>query len=207
MFKSVIFDWSGTLCDDFSHVFRANNLLFERFGIPALTEADFRREFRLPYMEFYHEYLPGVPRHAIQEAYKRCASGLGPERLFPGARKMLDGMHKNGTVLAILSSTEPKRLAEELRLSGTRQVFAYVESGIHDKRYAAARLMSRAGFDPGRTAFVGDMSHDIDAGRHAGISTIAVTWGYESREKLLKSRPDRIVTSFPELQRLLLGKP
>jgi pyrophosphatase PpaX len=46
------------------------------------------------------------------------------------------------------------------------------------------------GSSPDQAFFIGDSHHDIEAGRRAGVTTVAVTWGPFSREKLAASKPD-----------------
>ena len=52
---------------------------------------------------------------------------------------------------------------------------------------------------------VGDSTHDVVAGRRAGVATVAVLWGFRSREELVACGPDHVVASVGELSELLLG--
>jgi len=56
--KNIIFDWSGTLADDFQPVLQATNDLFAEYGKPPFSEQDFREKFFLPFPEFYQIHLP-----------------------------------------------------------------------------------------------------------------------------------------------------
>jgi phosphoglycolate phosphatase len=47
---------------------------------------------------------------------------------------------------------------------------------------------------------VGDTTHDILAGKAAGLRTYAVTWGTQGRDELATARPDEL---RPDLSRLL----
>lgn len=47
------------------------------------------------------------------------------------------------------------------------------------------------------------MIHDIEAGRKAGLMTVAVTWGYQPKEKLSSANPDFIAESFEQLKGIL----
>ena len=51
--------------------------------------------------------------------------------------------------------------------------------------------------------YVGDMTHDIEAGKEAGVKTVALTWGYQSKEILEKHNPDYIIANISELDKLL----
>jgi phosphoglycolate phosphatase-like HAD superfamily hydrolase len=61
-------------------------------------------------------------------------------------------------------------------------------------------IIKMTGFNPVRTLVVGDMAHDIEAGKIIGAKTVALTWGYWTRERLEKEcSPDYIVDSLPEI--------
>ena len=50
---------------------------------------------------------------------------------------------------------------------------------------------------------VGDGTTDVEAGHRAGVETIAVLWGYRSREELAPTEPDHFAESVAELTELL----
>ena len=64
-------------------------------------------------------------------------------------------------------------------------------------------ILKRNEFDPEQTAYVGDMTHDIDAGKKAGVITVALGWGYQSKEKLMDSCPDHYLSKISELKQIL----
>jgi ADP-ribose pyrophosphatase YjhB (NUDIX family) len=76
--------------------------------------------------------------------------------------------------------------------------------GVIDKRTEIHALLESLDMRPEETAFIGDMRHDIDAGKAAGVLTIATCTGYETAAQLMTSAPDLLV---PDLSRLpvLLG--
>ena len=65
---------------------------------------------------------------------------------------------------------------------------------------AAAALAAR----PERCIYVGDHRRDIDAGRNAGMTTVAAGYGYVlAGESATDWRADHTVDTVPELARLL----
>jgi pyrophosphatase PpaX len=52
---------------------------------------------------------------------------------------------------------------------------------------------------PGCAAYVGDSSHDMIAGRQAGVGTVAALWGPFPRHELERERPDHLAESIFEL--------
>ena len=51
---------------------------------------------------------------------------------------------------------------------------------------------------------VGDSTHDIEAGKTAGLCTCAVTYGYRPAEVLEKMAPDFMIGAFGALLELTL---
>ena len=50
--------------------------------------------------------------------------------------------------------------------------------------------------------YIGDTSGDIKEGQKAGVTTVAVTWGFHEKENLEKENPDHIVDTPIELVKL-----
>jgi pyrophosphatase PpaX len=66
--------------------------------------------------------------------------------------------------------------------------------------------LARLGGTPSRSCYVGDAPFDIQAGRAAGVVTIAVTWGFFTPPDLEAQEPDRIVATPEELVAVCLGR-
>ena len=56
MKKTIIFDWSGTLSDNFSSFCQVCDLMFLEFGKPSISQEEIRLNFTLPYMKLSKNY-------------------------------------------------------------------------------------------------------------------------------------------------------
>lgn len=56
---------------------------------------------------------------------------------------------------------------------------------------------------PEEVLFIGDMDHDIQAGKKAGTKTAGILTGYHSRKKLEQEKPDFILENLSELKKLI----
>ena len=65
----------------------------------------------------------------------------------------------------------------------------------------------RGGFDPSHAVYVGDSTHDMRAGRAAGMRTIAALWGPFEREDLEREHPDELAATPSDLLTLLPKTP
>lgn len=66
--------------------------------------------------------------------------------------------------------------------------------------------LGRLGAQTGGACYVGDAPFDIESGRAAGVTTIAVTWGFFPRATLEAAGPDLVVETPDELVRACLGE-
>lgn len=203
MFHNLIFDWSGTLVDDLGPVIDATNTVFSKYGIPPLDREQFRRSFRLPYHEFYSEVLPHIPLAEL-EAHFRPAfeSSLAPVTVLPHAREKLEHCAALGIRMFVLTSMDPDAFSRQLKEFGFDRYFEATYSGVLDKRALIHRILTDHHLDPAETAFVGDMTHDVETARHGGISSIAVLTGYNHPELLATVRPDITVPDLGVLRTL-----
>jgi phosphoglycolate phosphatase-like HAD superfamily hydrolase/8-oxo-dGTP pyrophosphatase MutT (NUDIX family) len=201
MFRNLIFDWSGTLVDDLGPVIEATNFVLAKYGIGPMDREEFRRRFRLPYREFYQEMLPGIPLEELEEHFRPAFDGAeATVFVLPHAREKLDWCRRLGIRTFVLTSMDAIAFARQLEEFGLKGHFEATYSGVLDKRDVIHRILEAHGLAPEETAFVGDMTHDVETARHAGISSIAVLTGYNHPEVLAAVRPDLTVPDLGVLR-------
>ena len=204
MIRNVIFDWSGTLVDDLPAVWRASNHALQQAGVPAMPLEDFRREFRLPARDFYMERVPKESIPELEgwflEGFKRVQDTVTP---LPHAREFLEFCRQHGLRTFLLSAVHPALFAHQEKSSGFGPFFDKTYLGAHDKKDLIGQILRDNELDPTQTVFIGDMQHDIETAHHGGVKSVAVLTGYDSLDKLRKSKPDLIVEHLSELRRHL----
>jgi len=199
--RNVIFDWSGTLADDFQPVFQATNDLFLEYGKPAMSETEFREKFFLPFPEFYKIYLPEATMVQLDHYYHSSFKLLQEQiTLLPFAREILEYCRREKLKLFLLSTIHAEHFEVQAARLGIKDYFdqAYVQA--IDKRKTILKLLAEHDLNPTETLFVGDMMHDVETARHGGVKSCAVLTGYDSLEKLKSASPDLI---FKDLKGVL----
>ncbi|MBC7981044.1 MAG: HAD hydrolase-like protein [Armatimonadetes bacterium] len=204
MFKNLIFDWSGTLVDDMGPVIEATNAVLGKYGIAPYDREGFRRSFRLPYRDFYEEILPGVAIEEL-EAHFRPAfeDAVSLVTVLPFAREKLEWAKARGLRMFVLTSMDAVAFERQLSEFGMAGFFEKTYAGIMDKRELIENILETHGLRKEETAFVGDMTHDVETAKHGGISSIAVLTGYHHAEVLAGVRPDITVPDLGVLVRML----
>lgn len=197
MIQNIIFDWSGTLVDDFSCVLAATNNLFCNFGRPEMSAFEFRTKFRLPFMDFYAENLPEISEEQLEQAYhKYFAASQKNICLLPGARRMLEFCKATRRRLYLLSTVRKTFFELKARELGISHSFDQAYTGVLDKRVKIHEVLATHHLDPHETAFIGDMVHDIEAAQRGGVWSVAVLTGFDPLEKLALAAPDLVVRNL-----------
>lgn len=204
MFRNLIFDWSGTLVDDLGPVLEATNAVFVAYGREPMSRDEFRRQFRLPYVEFYDEFVPGVPIEELEDVFRAAfAASVSPVTLLPHAREKLEWCRRRGIRCFVLTSMDADGFRGHLEQFGLGHLFEATYAGVIDKRTMIHELLERHGLVARETAFVGDMTHDVVTARHGGVTSVAVLTGYTAAAALAESRPDLTVPDLKALRELL----
>ena len=114
---------------------------------------------------------------------------------YPGVVEVVRTLHERGAKLALVTSKLRRGAERGLRLLGLEEelsVRVCADDVDQGKPHPAPVLMALDLLDstPDEALFIGDSHHDIEAGRRAGVATVAVTWGPLPREKLAAAKPD-----------------
>ncbi|MBR5330574.1 MAG: HAD hydrolase-like protein [Akkermansia sp.] len=204
MFKNLIFDWSGTLCDDLALTLEATNYVLAQYDRPALTREQFRDEFQLPYPDYYARKTPEARLVDLEKYYRHAFDhAVTQVTIIPHARAFMEFCRKHGIRCFILTSMDPRAFDEQARFLGLKDYFEHIHSGVRNKEEYIYNLLRQHELNPADTAFIGDMQHDINAAHSAGIIGIGVLTGYNNAAQLAVSNPDLTVPHLGALQSLM----
>lgn len=205
--RNAVFDWSGTLVNDLPPVLETTNRLLAGYGLAPMGETEFRRRFRLPWVHFYEELLPGVPMAELEARFEELfASTESQPELIPHAKEFLEFCQGQEMRLFVLSAIPADHFAEQAARLGLAEFFEGRYLGVRDKRHSVHELADEHGLDREETMLVGDMEHDMDTARHAGFMAVATLTGYNFHEQLYSAGPDLIVENLSHLQIILTAK-
>jgi N-acetyl-D-muramate 6-phosphate phosphatase len=196
MIKAVLFDLDGTLADTAPDLAYALDCMREARGLPPVSIDATRpvtslgargllatgfgitpgnRDYHPMREEFLQLYAQNLCRHT---------------RLFPDIAELLDAIETRGLFWGVVTNKAEGLARPLLDLLHVGDRSACVIGGDTTGRtkpdpeplLAASRALNLA---PQRCIYIGDDRRDIEAGRAAGMKTVAVTYGY-----LNGSRPE-----------------
>ncbi len=202
--RNIILDWSGTLADDLGPVLEATNEIFRHYQKPVWSLDEFREKFYLPFPKFYAEHLPELVLADLDERYHASFQVLqNGISLLPHALDFLDYLRARGLPTFLLSSIHREHFEAQGGRLGVKDYFTRVYTQALDKRKVILHLLAEHELDASETIFIGDMVHDIETARHAGVMSCAVLTGYDSLEKLKSANPDLLFRNLDEVRTFL----
>ncbi len=214
--RAVLFDLDGTLLDtapDFAAV--VNRMLAEA-GREALPYSEIRGAVSngsRALVELAFALREGEPGFAAlrERLLALYEAGLAVEtRPFPGMELLIGELAERGLDWGVVTN-KPAWLAEPLLarmpLLPAPAVLVCPEHVRRTKPDPEPLLLAceRIGCPPAEAVYVGDHLRDIDAGRAAGMRTVAAAYGYLGPgDSAGHWGADHVVDSVEELARLLL---
>ncbi len=143
---------------------------------------------------------------AYRHAFARQDACL--TRPYPGVIAGLQAL--SGFMLGIVTTKEQVQAELVLRRLALMRFFQHVQGGTPGLRLKPApdtifASLAALHCAPPQALMVGDTPADILAGKAAGTTTCAVTYGFGGREALLQCAPDYVIDAFGELVILARG--
>jgi phosphoglycolate phosphatase len=202
--KLFLFDFDGVLADSLDLYAEAVARCLERIGTPIVkTREDYLALFE---GNFYESMAArGVDLAAFAQAAMEIMPGIDYDamRPFDGLIPVLYALQKDH-LLAVISSNGSRTIHRMLERFGFDPYFKEILGSdfLFSKKEKIDHALAKYGIPLERTFYIGDTTGDIVEARAAGIRTVAVTWGWHSRERLAAAHPDFLVDRPEDLLRM-----
>lgn len=187
--KAILFDLDGTFADTAPDLARAVNAMRAKRGLPPVAAAATRPVTSMGARGMLSVGFSMTPDHPDYAAMRTEFLALYEAELcvetcvFPGMLELLDAIDARGLRWGIVTNKAERYaqpLMERLALSGRCGCLVGGDTTPHLKPHPAPLLAAaeRLEIDPACAIYVGDDRRDIEAGRAAGMRTVAVRYGY-----------------------------
>lgn len=206
--KLLLFDYDGVIADSFDALLEVCVEAQAALGAGRVpTPEDFRTIENLTFDDLGRLIgLPEGQRAAYGEQVMAIQNRGWQPRFFPAVIDVMLELAKWSTI-AVVTNSQSDSVAAALDSFGLGAVLSGVlggESGA-TKADRIGSLQEEYGCPGARTYMIGDTMGDIRAGKQAGVNTVAVTWGFQARERLLKESPDHLLDRPDELLSISRG--
>lgn len=214
MFEAAVFDWDGTLADtrrvivaSFQKALRDihceidDGFIEQRIGIGSAET--FREILRFNKRSFDEKLIKQLVMKKIQNEIDLSAD----VRLFDGAVALLEQL-RGRVKLGLASMNDREVIAHMLKTTGVQGFFDVALTAADITRPKPdpeifLKCASKLGVKAERSVVFEDSIFGVKAAKAAGMACIAVTTGVYPREALEKEKPDLIVGSLKEINRIL----
>ncbi len=209
--SAVLFDLDGTLADTVGLILTCYRHTMRTHLGEAPPDEEWIRGMGTPLRVQLAAFARSPEEvDAMVETYATLQRRIHDEMVhpYPEVPELLAALEALGVPMALVTSRRiemTRRTLAHCGFAGHFEVIVTPDEVTHPKPdpepvfVALERLGSPA---PQRTLFVGDSPHDIEAGRAAGVRTVAALWGPFPRELVLAASPDYAIETPLELLQL-----
>ncbi len=214
MYKAVIFDFDGTICDTGEGVKKCAAYALDSMGIahPQWNEMDFfiGPPLLVTFQERFNQ-SPSAAEELVQKFRERYSTkGLTESCLYDGVCDLLYRLKADGIKIGIASSKPQKYIVSLLEKYGVEKCFDSVcgvsfNADCESKQSIISRCIGELGVEKADAVMVGDRHYDIDGAKANGIASVGVLWGYGSRFEFIESGADFMAEKVDDIESIALG--
>ena len=213
MKHAVIFDLDGTLLNTLGDLRAATNHALEVRGLPPHSMEEIRQfignGIRLLICRAMPEGTPEAEIDAALDDFKAYYAAHIHDRTVPydGIPQLLTALRKRGIQVAVLSNkidSASQQLIEYFFPGKTDVVFGeHVGVPRKPDPTSCRMVMQQLVVQPEQVLYVGDSGTDMQTAKNAGLYAVGVTWGFRSKEVLLKYGADVLVHRPEQILQIL----
>jgi phosphoglycolate phosphatase len=207
----IIFDFDGVLADTLHDLIQFGQEVCDELGIKhVVTKEDLSNLETMSFASFGRACE--VPEQLVDEFVQRClkrfAEKKSPPAIFNGLSTIVRKLAMNNT-LAIVTTNSSQNVNAFLIEHGLdkciQAVYGIDVPGSKAQKISIAQNRFSADIKRESVFMVGDSLSDINAAKEVFVTSVAVTWGHQSVEHLLRGDPDYVV-HFPHDLIEVIGK-
>ena len=213
-YDAVIFDWDGTLMDSTHSIIESIQLASADLGLPVppamraswIIGLSLETGLYKAVPELTAELMPRFLERYRHHFFQRDTS----IKMFDGAVAMLDSLRERTISISVATGKSRAGLDRVLKAVNLTHYFNTTrcadETQSKPDPQMLHEIMWELDLTPENVLMVGDTTHDIYMAHHAGMDSLAVTYGAHDVPTLEKSEPTVIVESVPEMREWIFGR-
>jgi len=206
-YRTLIFDFDGTIADTLGETRRIFNLIAPDYGIRQVEEHELHALRHLSLKDLLGHLK--IPKRRVPALISRgtgmMRGNIEQLRLIDGIGEVLTEMRGHVESFGILTSNATANVDLFLRNHGLREQFDFISSTskLTGKAKHLKAIRKTFSLRAEEMLYIGDELRDVKASQKAGIPIAAVTWGFNSHESLAAEQPDHLFTHPADFLRLL----
>ena len=213
LYSTILFDLDGTLTDPKIGITKCVKYALSKFGIEE-PDLDALVHFIGPPLLKSFQQTYGLSAEDALKAvgfYRErfVEVGMYENAVYPGVPEMLQQLRAQGKELVVATSKPTVYSVTILDHFNLSSYFSkIVGSNLDGTRVEKAEVIEFAlseltDRDKNAMVMVGDRMHDIIGAAQNGLPSVAVTYGYGTREELTQANPTYLVSTIQELTEVI----
>ena len=201
IFKTLIFDFDGTLVHTAPDVITSINFALKKIGLSTISETQMKKCIGPGKDDFlkavlgknFQEYNEKFILHFREYYWMHCLDTTG---FFTGISDIVPRYHdKHITVASNKPGYFIKKILKGLSAWDWFDIIIGSEDVQHTKPHPEMieAVQQHTGSAKDEILLIGDTTNDIIAGHRAGIATCGVSYGYGDSASLRKQKPDFMI--------------
>lgn len=211
MYRTILFDFDGTVFDTGEGIMKSVRYAAEAFGYQE-PDLEALRCFVGPplrgqFMKRYGVDAGTAEKMVAKYRERYSVKGLGECSVYPGVPELVCELRSMGKNVAIATGKPTAFTVSILERAGYGELFDAVLGSEFDgtrskKSEVIAELLEKYGRDG--AAMIGDRDNDVLGAKECGIPCIGVAWGYAEPGELLKAGAISLAETVDELRNILI---
>lgn len=204
--KLFLLDFDGVLVDSLDFYAQVVGVTLDKIGTPIVRS-------REDYISLFEgNFYDGLKQRGVDlEAFTRVGREIrvkadyGSIKPQPNWKPVLEAL-SHSHPLMIISSNDSSTIKVMLKRFEWNMYFGEIFGSdyLYSKKEKLITAMQKVSMKPDQTYYVGDTIGDIKEAGEAGVKSVAVSWGWHSREKLVAANPDFMIDKPEELLHLAI---
>ncbi len=209
--RTILFDLDGTLIDTNELIIASFVHTIERYGKRPFSREEII-EFIGPPLKDSMQQIDAERVDELIDAYRAHNLSHHDDYVtaYDGVVETIQTLKEQGFRLGIVTTKMRQTVEMGLALTGLDHMFDVVitlDDVTHAKPHPEpiVKALKALGSQASEALMVGDNTHDIEAGQHAGTATAGVAWTVKGREVLDALEPDYMLTNMRDLLKITGG--
>ncbi|WP_296897870.1 HAD-IA family hydrolase [uncultured Megamonas sp.] len=212
-FKYILFDLDGTLIDSGKGIINAVKYALKKYGIDETNEALLRsfvgpplnQQFAKCYGFSAEKSLEAVM--VFREYYE--TKGILENEMYKDIDKVLKHLKEQGNFLMVATSKPEKFAHNILAQHDLEKYFDFIGGSLVDgSRVTKIQVLDHVLKtneinNADEALMIGDTKYDMIGAKNFNLKTVAVTYGYGTKEELLAAKPDFVVDTPTEILQIV----
>lgn len=217
MYKLVVFDLDGTLCNTLSDLANSVNSALESEGLPTYPVSAYNQFIGNGVNNLIIRVLGDkAGDKLLHSRVKAYFDSYYPEHLcdstvaYDGMSELLSTLRKLNICTAVNSNKSHAFVPTILNKLFSDHTFDEVfgQQECYERKpspQALEEIIRRCNADKSSTLYVGDSDVDVITAHNAGVKVCGVEWGFRGKDELISAGADFIAKDAEELLSIIIG--